>query len=537
MKKRKVIKQGEEEYWKSFTDILTGLLLVILLILMLLLLLLTQMNNEEHEKDYDYETYNVYDNNHDADYWQHENQKYDNDNSSSGGGGGSGVDDPGDNDNEGIYFDIGHDKTAVLVTVVDEETKNVIKKEGTLFELYAEKDAHGGLLTLHTYYPTKVEYKQYETTEAGTFYLPEKISQGWYSLHNLTAPEGYSVAKDVSFEITESLDWPEPFMVQVPMSPAKAVIYVQEVDSVTGEKIGGGSYEVFAAQDIITLDGTVRYKKGEKVDEFSCDETGAGQSIELYLGTYTVQQKSPAQFYALNRSKLNVKLEETDSDANRYSLRCEKTRATVNLTDEYSKDPIIGAVFSVSDRENLITDKGGSVTLTDLEKNTTYTLTLENLPEPYRRSFDTITVTVDNDGYIEGKTTRSITETAYMTRLSVDITDILFKVGISGYDMKLYNSDGVIAEEWETNSAAYVMEGLEPGAYELEINNNRSGRIKIDLKDIGKLQQMNKEIWTLWDTVSVVVSAAVIGLAVFLVIYFVRKNKGKRKSKTESGEK
>ena len=40
---------SEESYWKSFTDILAGLLLVILLVLMLLLLLLTQMNDEEHK--------------------------------------------------------------------------------------------------------------------------------------------------------------------------------------------------------------------------------------------------------------------------------------------------------------------------------------------------------------------------------------------------------------------------------------------------------------------------------------------------------
>lgn len=56
MKLRRKRSSGDEGYWKSFTDIMAGLLMVILLVLMLLLLYMTQMNKntEEHEHDYDY---------------------------------------------------------------------------------------------------------------------------------------------------------------------------------------------------------------------------------------------------------------------------------------------------------------------------------------------------------------------------------------------------------------------------------------------------------------------------------------------------
>ena len=62
-----------------------------------------------------------------------------------------------------------------------------------------DKNGAGGLQTLHTYYPEKIEYKQYKTTKNGTFYLPEKITRGWYSFHNLTAPAGYSKAEKPRF--------------------------------------------------------------------------------------------------------------------------------------------------------------------------------------------------------------------------------------------------------------------------------------------------------------------------------------------------
>ena len=48
---------------------------------------------------------------------------------------------------------------------------------------------------------------------------------------------------------------------------------------------------VVAAEDIATLDGTVRYTAGQVVDTIECDEEGYGESQELYLGTYTSSRR------------------------------------------------------------------------------------------------------------------------------------------------------------------------------------------------------------------------------------------------------
>lgn len=535
MKLRKKQKSGDESYWKSFTDIMTGLLLIILLIMMLLLLYVTQINKEEHTEDYQYETQysdgdyyfnnNVNINDHDAD------ELYDRPTQEGGGGGGGeGVDDPGENDYEGIYNDIGHDKTAVFVTVVDEETGNVIKKSGILFELYTGADATGGLQTLHTYYPVKTEYKQYETTKDGTFFLPEKITNGWYSLHNLKAPKGYSFADDVSFEITESLDWPDPYRVTVPMSPSKSVIYVHDTDADNNKNVSGTIYEVYAAQDIKTLDGTLRFKKGEKVDEFKTDENGKGESVKLYFGDYTVKQKTPATYYSLNTSPLNVTLEYTESEAEAitHEIKCQKTRAELLLVDDYTEQPITDASFAVTGREDAVTDSDGKIVLTDLDKNATYELTLKSLPDTYRTQTDTISFTVDADGRIDGQGVAKLDMTAYKIRLSVSARDMLFGNEITSTVIRLYDANDKVVEEWEGTGTVREFENLDPGNYTVEVGGRKSSHVSIELKDAGGIQTLATSYWTLWDTISIIGGVLLLSLIVVIVISLFRRLRRKK---------
>ena len=528
MKLIKKQKNGDESYWKSFTDIMSGLLLIILLIMMLLLLYVTQINKEEHTEDYQYETqydddYNDNSNNNISDHLADE--LYDRPPQDSGGGGGGGIDDPGENDNEGIYNDVGHDKTAVFVTVVDEETGNVIKKAGILFELYTDRDAKGGLQTLHTYYPEKIEFKQFETTEDGTFYLPEKITNGWYSLHNLKAPKGYSFAEDVNFEIDESLDWHDPFRVMVPMSPSKGVIYIHDIDADTGVNVTGTVYEVYAANDIITLDGTLRYKKGEKVDEFTTGEGGKGASKKLYYGDYTVTQKTAAAYYALNKTPLSVTIEYTENEPQTYEINCQKTIAELALIDDYSEEPIAGATIAITGREDAVTDSNGKIVLTDLDKDAVYKMELKALPEPYRAKIDTASFTVDDNGFINGKAKTELSMSAYIIRLSASVKDMLFGNDITGTTIRVYDSQNNLVDEWEGTGVARELKNINPGKYTLEAGGRASSRVSIELMDEGGIQTISTKYWTLWDTIMIIGAAVLLLIIVALIVALIRRIK------------
>lgn len=530
MKNRKKRNISEEGYWKSATDIMAGILLVIILVVMLLLLLLTQMNDNvgdhdsEHdfyyEQSFDYTQPTTYD-----DYHKYDNVADPND-GGGGGGGGGGEDDPGTETPVEINPDIGHDKTAVLVTAVDEETGNAIKKEGTLFELYANRDANGGLLKLNTYYPEKIEYKQYKTTKDGTFYLPEKITKGWYSFHNLTAPEGYGTADDFPFEITEPLDWPEPYLVKIPFSPSKNNIYVSTIDASTKRPVGGVVYEVYASEDIVTLDGTVRFKSGQKVDEFQCDANGNGSSKKLYLGKYFLTQKTAAQYYARLLTKIDAEIKLTDTEKDAVVVECTKTRIEVSLTDEFDEDPIEGAVYNVTDKGDLTTDKNGKIIISDLDKDKAYVITPKSLPELYRMTLEPVTYQVDKDGNIAGEPNVISNQTTYMIRLSVDVRDMIFKNSVSSTTFELYNSDDELVEDWDSEGEAHEIEGLEPGAYTLQVSGHSP--IHINVKDVSSMQKSETYVWTLWDTILTVTSIVILAFIIYIIIRIVLYRKKKK---------
>lgn len=527
MRLRKKAKSGEESYWKSFTDIMAGLLMVILLVMMLLLLYMTQMDKESHKDDHQYDYSRPYDDN---DYKGNEDHKDDNmyERPPQDGGAGEGADDPGNSDSRGEDNDYGHDKAAVFVTVVDEETGKAIKKAGITFQLHNGRDAAGKATPLNTYYPTKVAYKDFETTAAGEFFLPEKIPFGWYSLHNLKAPKGYSYAEDANFEITESRDWSDPYRIIVPMSPSKSVIYLRTLDADTKKIVGGATYEVVAEEDIVTLDGTVRVKAGTKVCDIKCDKSGNGASPKLYFGKYLVKQKTTAKYYAVTTEPLSVNLDYLEVKDKIYDILCSKTRKELTLVDEETKEPIASATFTVTGKGEVKTNDKGRFLLTDLEKNQPYTITLTNLPSPYRVSTKEITFKVDKNGLIDGKETSATEMTAYIIRLTVSARDQLFGNEITSSQIRLYDANDNVVEEWTATGDKELFTDLEPGTYTLEVDGDKANRQSINLKDASGNQNLEVIVWTFWDTAAMI-GAIVAGILILVLIVGLIRSRKKKK--------
>ena len=66
------------------------------------------------------------------------------------------------------------------------------------------------------------------------------------------------------------------------------------------KELAGAVYEITAAEDIITPDGTLRYAAGEVVDTVTTDETGLAESKALYLGKYEIREITAPTGYVLN---------------------------------------------------------------------------------------------------------------------------------------------------------------------------------------------------------------------------------------------
>ena len=67
-------------------------------------------------------------------------------------------------------------------------------------------------------------------------------------------------------------------------------------------ELEGAEFEVKAAEDIITADGTVRAKAGEVVANLTTDKNGYAETGLLYLGKYEVTETKSTPGYVINRT-------------------------------------------------------------------------------------------------------------------------------------------------------------------------------------------------------------------------------------------
>lgn len=540
-RKRRQDPDAEYNFWQPATDMMSALVYVLLLIIALLGLYLLSdytgleepsSSSEEaassgwHDDDYD----GWHDGGADDDPGDGDG-KYDQQIIQTGGGGGGGYDE------DGV-------KAAVFAELIDEETERRIQEAGVRFELYRTDTAHlinGSLQTLNTYYPEKISYREYETTGEGTFYLPEKIWQGSYYFHQLSEPEGYDAAADTYYDVDRMYDWPEPYIVQIRVAPCKNIIRLQMNDAETQQPVGGGIFRVIAAEDIITKDGTVRYTQGQQVDTITCDEAGYGESVELYLGKYTVQQQSSPNYYTTMQQDLDAEVEKKNgSDPELHKIDTEKTRILLNVTDELTSSALEGAVFTVTNRrtgttQTVATDGAGQIRLTDLDKSTTYLIREQQAPENYRPDDADHTVTVAADGRIDGAGGTTLDITNRLLRVSISAVDTVLRSNTEGEQLSLYNEQDQLIRSWTSSDSGQLFTDLTEGSYYVvrgKADPANARKYPFTVQDTASTQNWTVPVFTLRSAVALavlaVVAAGVVWLLVFLWGILARRRKARK---------
>lgn len=383
------------------------------------------------------------------------------------------------------------EKAAVFVKMVDATTEQTVKQENVEFELYL---AGGALQVLHSYYPERATYRSFLTTVDGTFYFPEKLADGEYELHELSEPEGYDAADNVVFLLGDAYDWPEPYVVEVPMLPSQNSIRVQVTDIETGANIAGGSFEILAADNIITQDGTVRYRTGQSVGVIECNEAGFGKSDELFLGSYFLRQLDIPEYYASYREDIDVEVaKKTSTLPAVVPSYFERTRITINVADElYDARVVEGAEFSITPSRGLpftaVSDHLGKIKIENITKGTTYRIMQTAAPGNYRLNPAEYTLSVSADGRINGEASAEVNLTNRMIRVSIGLADEFSDVQIPGVGMSLYNSSDELIHSWTTTGVAQNYEDLAPGSYYVVIGDDSTQRHDILVRDRAEIQ-------------------------------------------------
>lgn len=228
----------------------------------------------------------------------------------------------------------------VKIVKVDSETGKQIPYAGAGFQIY---NPDGKLVTMKYTYPNVTEIETFYTNSEGYLITPETLPYGkGYSVVEVQAPYGYVLDStpiyfDITAENTSEENGVTIVKTEKKNTPQKGTITVEKTGEIFSNvtAVGGGYtdengndvalptiyqpeysvsglsgavFEIYADENIITPDGTVRYTKDTLVDAITTGEKGTATSKQLYLGKYRVVEKTAPNGFVLNRTVNHIAL-------------------------------------------------------------------------------------------------------------------------------------------------------------------------------------------------------------------------------------
>ena len=214
----------------------------------------------------------------------------------------------------------------IKIVKKDAETGKTIPYAGAGFQIY---DPSGSLVSMTFTYPEVTTIDTFYTTADGDLITPQTLEYGkGYSLVEVQAPYGYVLnSEPVYFDVMQENSEEESGITVIEVVRSnmaqKGTITVTKsgemFSTVAGDKglyqpifsvgnLEGAVYEIRAAEDIYTLDGTLRASKGEVVDTVTTGKDGTAKSKELYLGKYEVKEVTAPFGMVLNEEIHAVEL-------------------------------------------------------------------------------------------------------------------------------------------------------------------------------------------------------------------------------------
>lgn len=266
-----------------------------------------------------------------------------------------------------------------LIEIVkkDAETGKIIPAAGIGFKV--RNTDTGEYIVQHINYPTPTDIDIYYTDVSGKLMMPEKLPYGNYEIIEQCTAYGYVLdSAPIAFKVdgektvvtVEKFNMPQKGIIRITKS-GEIFASAVETDGVyslvfADKNLAGATYEITAAVDIITPDGTLRYAKGTVVDTVTTDENGTAESKALYLGKYTVRETKAPYGMVLNSTPKTVELtyagETVDVTETAAEFYNERQKAALSLAKILGKDE----TFNIGNNGEILSVQFGLYAAEDL---------------------------------------------------------------------------------------------------------------------------------------------------------------------------
>ena len=343
-------------------------------------------------------------------------------------------------------------------------------------------DEHGNLTTTtnkleHTTDGSKWEI-DYSTFELGTPYV----------LTEITAPDGYEVAEDITFMIvneggqnvikikqTDGSYLPNTNMTVIMQDAPMNYVSFVKIDKSSGQTLAGAELTIYDSYgNVATSFTTTKDAKSYRVDDFNVNEEYTLSETGVPDGFYKADDVVFRVSFVTTENGRIRKLFVRDTDG---TFKVRETgqivvederiyKVKISKIDLTSEEEVPGAHIQIIDEfGSVVTEWNSTNTPTEIEglrPNVTYTLRETVAPQGYKITTDT-TFALKSDATIDyDKTTTAISSEGVLL-VKDDITSLNF------------TKYGLIYESCGTDPAAYEpLEGVEFAAYAIDNDGNVS---------------------------------------------------------------
>ena len=305
-----------------------------------------------------------------------------------------------------------------------------------------------------------------------------------YTLREITAPDGYTLATDTTFSIkqdgtvdtTGSVDGDTLLINDV-----KTKVKISKVDITSQEEIAGATLQILDAEgNVVVLDGTEL--------SWVSSETGPHIIEGLKTGvTYTLHEETAPAGYTVAADTTftigtdgTVNSEAPQTEDNVLLVEDALTEVKVSKIDIADGEEVAGAEIKILDAKGNVVDSWTSAVddestedvneavhvIRGLSTGVTYTLHEETAPDGYTVAADT-TFTIDKEGNVTSEGTQIsdgvILVADQKTVIKVSKVDIASGEELEGAHIQIIDKTGKVVEEWDSSDQVHEVEGLKTG--------------------------------------------------------------------------